>query len=264
MRVVLAVLSVAFLGLGGLCFAQQIKCGDLIQGVRAERPAYGLGEKILFEFALRNDSNQTITYNFSTTKQFDLWVTRGGEESFRLSKNKVYLQMMTNVTLKPGETKTYCAEWDQKDKSRKQIGPGTYTVYAQLTPSGNKPPPTITRVQVGARGATLIPITVKEAISNFTALAGKRVLISAVYRASSPDPNDPNTRNGPPVTRSDWAIRDATGCMYVVGMVKLDPTKDTGARITVVGKLQKTAKGQVYMILESATVEKKSSAIRTF
>ena len=261
MRAVLAVLSVAFLGLGG---TQQIKCGDLIQGVKADKPAYSLGEKIAFQFAVRNDSNQAITYKFSSSKQFDLWVTRGGEETYRLSKNKVYLQMMTNVTLRPGETKTYCAEWDQKDNSRKQVGPGAYTTYAQLTPTGNKPPPTSTRVQVGARGATLIPITVKEALSNFTALAGKRVLIPAVYKGSSPDPKDPNTKDGPPVTRSDWAIRDATGCMYVVGMVNLDPTKDTGISITVVGKLEKTEKGQVYMILESATVEKKTSAIRTF
>jgi hypothetical protein len=263
MRVALAVLGVAFVGLGGICFAQQTKCGNLIQGVKADKPAYSLGEKIAFQFALRNDSNQAITYKFSSSKQFDLWVTRGGEESYRLSRNRMYAQVITYVALKPGETKTYCAQWDQKDIKGKQVGPGAYTIYAQLTPTGNKPP-TSTRVQVGARGATLIPITVKEAISNFTALAGKRVLISATYRGWSPDPNDPNTKDGPPVTRSDWAIRDVTGCMYVVGMVKLDPTKDKGAGITVVGKLEKTEKGQVYMILESATVEKKSSGTHTF
>jgi hypothetical protein len=195
MRVTLMV--VALLGLSGVCFAQQVR-GDLIQGLKADKPSYELGSKIRFEYAVRNDSNQAIVYSFPTAKQFDIWVMCDGKECFRLSKRMFYAQMLTSLALRPGEIKTYCGEWDQKDASGKQIGPGTYTVYAQLTPSG-KPPPRVTgRVQIGTRGATLIPVSIKEAISNYTAFVGKRALIAAVYKGSRPNPNDPNTRDGPP------------------------------------------------------------------
>ena len=40
----------------------------------------------------------------------------------------------------------------------------------------------------------------------------------------------------PPVTRSDWVIRDETGLIYVTGKSPgLDPYKDIGPKITVIG-----------------------------
>jgi len=230
----------------------------VMQGVRAEKYNNELGDKIRFEYAIRNDSDQTVVYNFSTSKQFDLWVSRGGEEAFRQSRGRMYLQVITTLSLRPGETKSYYATWDQKDFKGKQVGPGIYDVYAQLTPSKNRPSPTISKVQLGARGAALIPVTIKEAISNYAGLAGKRVSISAIYRGWSPDPGDPNTKDGPPISKSDWAICDGSGCMYVVGTVDLDPSKDGGARITVIGKLKKNSKGQLYLMLESATIPAKA------
>lgn len=206
---------------------------------------------------MRNDSNQAVTYSFSSGKQFDIWVICDGGECFRLSRRLFYTQATTSLTLRPGDSKTYCGEWDQKDNTGTQVGPGTYSAYAQLTPSGKPPPATSARVQVGARGAKLIPMTIKEAISNIKALEGKRVMVSAVYKGSRPNPYDSNTKDGPPVTRSDWAICDKTGCMYVTGSVALDPANDKDVPITVTGKLHKTPKGQVYMILESAAVDKK-------
>jgi hypothetical protein len=230
----------------------------VVQGVRAEKYNYKLGDKIVFEYAIHNEGSETVVYSFPTAKQFDVWVSRGGEEVFRESRGRMYAQIITTLALKPGETKSYCATWDQKDFKGKQVGPGVYDVHAQLTPSRNRPSPTVSKVQLGAKGAALIPITIKEAISNYARLVGKRVLISAIYRGWSPNPGDPNTKDGPPISKSDWAICDGSGCMYVVGSVDLDPAKDTGARITVIGKLEKNSKGQVYLMLESATVPPKA------
>jgi hypothetical protein len=44
--------------------------------------------------------------------------------------------------------------------------------------------------------------------------------------------------------------------MYVTGSVNLDPQRDVGVRITVTGKVQRTDKGQVYIVLDSAVIEK--------
>ena len=232
---------------------------NLMQGVKCEKPGYGLGEKIVCQYSVRNEGSLPVVYSFPSAKQFDLWVTRGDDvELFRLSKNKVYAQVLTRFALAPGETKTFCAEWNQKDIKGKQVGPGTYKVYARLTPSKNRPPSTTCRVVVGGKGAALAPVTIRQAISLAGQVPNSRVSISATYRGWSPEPNDPNTKDGPPVTRSDWAIRDDTGCMYVVGTADLDRTKDMGAKVTVVGRLKKSAKGQVYLVLESATVRKKA------
>lgn len=254
MRMTLIAL-LALLCLAAACLAQQMACGDLVQGVKAERPSYGLGECILFEYTIQNNTNQTVTYTFPSSKQYDIWVTRGGdEELYRMSKGKAYLTMMTSMTLGPGDRKSFSTVWNQKDTSGKQCGPGSYTVCAQLTPSGNRPAQTIGHVRIGVRGAAQIPVKISEAIANYDGLVGRRVQISATYKGFSPT-GDGNTKGGPPVSRSDWAICDPTGCMYVVGSIALDPTKDSGKNVTVVGKLEKTPNGQIYMVLETATID---------
>jgi len=226
----------------------------LLQGVKAEKDAYDLGDKVVFEFALRNTGSTPLTYRFSSSKQFDLWVTQGNDELFRLSRGKMYTQALTHLTLQPGETKTFTAEWDQRDWSGSDVGPGIYTVHAQLTTATNAPLPVTARVKLGASGATIIPITVRLAINSFNQLSGRKVMLMGVYRGWSPDPGDPNTKDGPPVTRSDWAVSDDTGCMYVTGNSKLDPQKDQGTSVGVIGTLQRTDRGQVYMILESINI----------
>lgn len=232
---------------------------DLVQGVKCEKPGYGLGEKVVINYSIRNDGCKPLVYNFPTTKQFDVWITRGdSEELFRLSKNKLYAQMLTSIRLAPGETKTFRAEWDQKDSKGDQVGPGTYTICAQLTPSSNRPAPTKCRVVIGGKTAALAPVTIRQAISLASEAPDTRVSINATYKGWTPSPNDPNTKDGPPVTRSDWAICDGTGCMYVVGAVDLNPSKDIGAQVSVIGRLKKTDKEQVYLVLESANVTKKA------
>lgn len=259
MRLVFIVFIIAVVT-AGACFAQLDATCGLGQGVKAEKPAYDLGETIKFKYAIRNDSSTTIVLNFPSAKQFDIWVTQGDGELFRASKGKVYAQTLTSLALKPGETKTFTAQWNQQDMNTgKQVGPGIYRIYAQLATSGKTPAPITTgKVQIGLASAALVPITIKEAITNATQLLGRRVMIIATYRGMAPDSNNTNTSPGPPVTRSDWAICDSTGCMYVTGAVTLDPSKDSGTRITVVGRIARTEQGQVYLIVLSATTSKGS------
>lgn len=256
---VLMAMIAAVLGLAWACSGQQFVCGEFVQGVKAVSPAYDLGECVAIEYTIQNNTNQTITYTFPSSMNYDVWVTRGGsEEVYRMSRGKAYLAMVTSMTLKPGDKRTFSAQWNQKDSSGKQIGPGAYTLCAQLTPSGKRPAVTLGRVRIGGRGAALVPVKIKQAVSGFISLEGKRVRISATYRGFSPT-SDANIKDGPPVTRSDWAICDGTGCMYAVGRIDLDPTRDIGKSVTVVGKLAKGPHGQVYMVVDTATVEKQKS-----
>lgn len=233
--------------------AQQASSGNLLQGVKSEQASYALGETVKFVYAVRNRSDAPITYQFTSSKLYDLWVKIGDTEVYRWSKGKMFLTVMTTLKLDPSETREFKAEWDQKDNSGKDVGPGVYDVYAQLQPYQDRPPVVKAKVKIGKTSVAIVSVTVAEAVRRGDELLGHQVSILATYRGFQPDPSDANTKNGPPVTRSDWAICDSTGCLYVTGATNLNPDKDIGAKVFVVGKVRKTPRGQVYLTLDSVT-----------
>ncbi len=227
----------------------------LLQGLKTEEARYDIGQQVQFTYAIRNRSDKPIIYTFPNSKHFDLWIERGGKEIYRLSTGKMYAQMITTLTLQPGETKSFQVTWNQKDNDGETVGPGVYTAYAQLTPMRDAPPATSTKFEIGTVRPALVPVTVREAVQRVDQLRGRKVIIAAIYRGTEPDPADPNCKPGPPVTKDDWVIADHTGCLYVNGVAELDPKKNLGARVNVTGELRKTAKGQVYLVLEGATLQ---------
>lgn len=230
---------------------------DLVQTVKLDKDAYGIGAPVDIVFTITNQTQNTITYTFPTSKRFDFTVDQGGEDIYTFSKGRVYAQVVGTLVLQPGETKTFTAKWNQVDNRGKQVGPGAYNISIWLTPGNIKMPPANTKVRIGAASLANVRVTVAQAVSHFSELSSKTVIIDAVYRGFQPDADDPNTKAGPPVTRSDWAICDSTGCMYVNGSSEnLNPTQDIGKSLTVTGKLKKDDKGQVYMQLREFTVNK--------
>ena len=83
--------------------------------------------------------------------------------------------------------------------------------------------------------------TIKEIKQNPSFYLNKIVEIKGKYRGWKGE-------DGPPVTRSDWAIDDGSGSIYVTGKpaVHLSPTKDIGRRIKLKGKVSIKGK-QVYL-----------------
>ena len=239
--------------LAAASLSAQAQPSDLLQGVKTSLENYSIGQSVEFTFAIKNDTDKPITYTFPSASQFDLWITLAGQEIYTLSKHQVSAQVITTLTLEPDEVKNYTYTWDQKDNSGKDVGPGTYTVCAQLTPNENEPPAVGAKFTIGKKTAALVPLTVSEIVKRVNELEGRRVRIDGTFKGFQPDPNDPNIKNGPPITRSDWAVCDSTGCMYVTGPVALDTEKDVGSKISVIGKVKMTDKGQIYLVFESAT-----------
>jgi hypothetical protein len=74
------------------------------------------------------------------------------------------------------------------------------------------------------------------------------VVVKGEYQGWSPK------YGAPPVTRSDWVIVDETGGIYVAGEnPRLDPVKDLGKIITVVGKVGRLG-GRVYLTAEKVII----------
>ncbi|MFC2022363.1 hypothetical protein ACFLTR_04060 [Chloroflexota bacterium] len=81
--------------------------------------------------------------------------------------------------------------------------------------------------------------------SNPTGYEGKTVTLSGEYRGWEAG------HGSPPVTRSDWILKDETGAIYVTGKVSpgLDPVEDRGKKITVYG-VAKVKDNQAYIEAE--------------
>lgn len=253
----LAVLFTAAFAMCSEAQDQPVTLPALLQQVMTSRNAYPLGAKVTLDYGIKNRTNSPITYNFSSGKKYDIWIMLGNTEVYRMSRGRMYTQALTSLAIAPGETKTFSVQWDQKDQNGKQVGPGTYVVYAQLTPMKNPPPPTQTTFQIGNADAVLVSATVKDAIRNYTRWSDRDMQITGTYQGTQPNETDPNTKLGPPVKSSDWIICDKTGCMYVTGTAegfKLDPGKDVGTKVTLIGRLMRTEKGQVYLKLAAANM----------
>ncbi len=258
--IVVLVLTILFVLIGILLIknstAQPVNNGALLQDLKPEKSGYELGSSVTIQFGIQNTGKQPITYKFPSSKVYDLWITRADKEVYRLSKCRAYAMVITALTLQPCETRTFDTLWNQKDNDGNAVGPGTYYVYAQLTPSENQPPPASSTIQIGTRGAVVVPLSVQDAIQHAERFEGRTVHIIATYRGWQPNSNDSNVQGGPPVSRDDWAICDSTACMYVHGNIGLDPVKDLDTKVDLMGKLVKTTKGQVYLDMETGKVVK--------
>lgn len=222
-------------------------------GIRTDKERYRFGEPVQITFAAENRSQQPVTLNFRTGQHYDLWVTQNGREIWRWSAGRAFTQALTSFTLAPNERRTYEATWNQQDAQGRQVAPGSYQIWGELTIENTMPERVSRRAAVGG-GPAVVIATVGAVVATSEALLGRVVSIDATYRGQRPDPEAPACRPGPPVTRADWAIQDKTGCIFVTGPTTLDPVNDIGKNVRVLGVVQKTQKGQPFIELQSMTV----------
>lgn len=74
--------------------------------------------------------------------------------------------------------------------------------------------------------------TIDEVIKGIKSYLGKKVLISGEFRGWE------GSAGPPPVTRSDWVVKDDTGYIYVLGAPPFNPIEDKGKKIIVIGTLK--------------------------
>ncbi len=90
-------------------------------------------------------------------------------------------------------------------------------------------------------------VTIAMIIAEPKRYEGKTVTLDGKYLGWKPE-DGPATRYGPPVTRSDWALSDGTGCLYVAGAApNLSPYEDWGAPVRVRGTIRLSRRGFPYI-----------------
>lgn len=95
----------------------------------------------------------------------------------------------------------------------------------------------------------IVPRTIGEVTKGIKDNLGKKVLISGEFRGWE------GSLGPPPVTRSDWIVKDETGYIYVLGAPPLNPIEDKGKRILVIGVLRVSKSNIPY--IEPIIVEEK-------
>lgn len=104
----------------------------------------------------------------------------------------------------------------------------------------------------GAPDGTPTPTTVGEILGNPPAFAGRLVQVRGEYTGWKVDPLGVATSQGPPVTRSDWGLRDAGGSIYCTGSTQFDPLGDLGRRLEVTGVVALADAGFPYLQVTGA------------
>ncbi|MDD2901288.1 MAG: hypothetical protein PHU44_02500 [Syntrophales bacterium] len=85
---------------------------------------------------------------------------------------------------------------------------------------------------------------------NPTKFVGQKILVEGTYLGWK------GKVENPLITRSDWAIQDATGAIYATGapVKKLNPMRDIGQPLSVWGIVRVNPKGVPYIAVEKAMV----------
>jgi hypothetical protein len=94
------------------------------------RPArVEVGRTVSFTLRVINLGGRAAQLTFPTSKQYDFWVTRGENETWRWSDEKLFTQAIEKRTIGPQSAITLSEPW--------AAGPaGTYTVHGELQADG--------------------------------------------------------------------------------------------------------------------------------
>ncbi|HHY47877.1 MAG TPA: hypothetical protein GX506_11335 [Firmicutes bacterium] len=97
------------------------------------RRVYRRDENVRMIFSKTNVQATPMTLEYRTGQQFDILITRAGEEVWRWSHGKVFVLVVTQTTLAPGESQVFRELWTQVDNQGQPVPTGRYVVTAWNT-----------------------------------------------------------------------------------------------------------------------------------
>jgi len=101
--------------------------------VRAAVPAssFAVGVPIAIALSIRNAAPVPVSVLFPSGQRYDVIARRPrGDEVWRWSHDRAFIQVVQTVRLSPGEELAYRVTWDQRDLQGRQVDPGTYELVA--------------------------------------------------------------------------------------------------------------------------------------
>lgn len=96
--------------------------------------------KVNFTFTVKNTSDRAVTYQTPSGQRFDFEVLKGKEVVWNWAHGRMFTMAIGSVTLQPGQSRVFQAQWDLKDNRGSTVAPGTYQVQAYLSIMGSQRP----------------------------------------------------------------------------------------------------------------------------
>jgi len=104
--------------------------GSVINLLFAGRPDYRSGAPVDLTLIKSNLSPLPAYFIYPDAQRYDFAVYANGQEIWRWSYDKVFIQVTETIALNPGQTVTYRETWPQKNNLGQQAPPGIYTIRA--------------------------------------------------------------------------------------------------------------------------------------
>ena len=107
--------------------------GTLVVHVEIDSDTYILGKPVTVTISGTNKGSTSLVLQWPNSCAYDFAVIDStGNEIYRLSRNVVCAQVITEVKIAPDETKSYDGIWSQVDNAGMSAGPGEYHLRAWL------------------------------------------------------------------------------------------------------------------------------------
>lgn len=105
---------------------------DLELVLSADRTVYAPGEPVELTLAVANPGSTSLTLTAPSSQRYDFTVLKDAAEIWRWSAGRMFLTVLTDLTIPPGETRAFTEVWDQRDLNGNPVGPGEYLVVGTL------------------------------------------------------------------------------------------------------------------------------------
>jgi hypothetical protein len=83
---------------------------------------------------LKNNSEHTLTLNFSSSKTFDIFLfDEDNEVACQWSADKMFMQALQSVTIESGKSQRFGGLLELLDLEREPLTPGSYRIQIEVT-----------------------------------------------------------------------------------------------------------------------------------
>lgn len=105
-----------------------IQQGGLLTVLSTDKTFYYRGEPVRISLFKLNVSPRPITFSYPTSQRYDFVVTGFTGEVWRWSADRVFVPVVEEVTLYPGQSRSYAETWSQVNLAGSPVQPGLYRI----------------------------------------------------------------------------------------------------------------------------------------
>jgi hypothetical protein len=101
-------------------------------GVTCDKPVYKTGETMAIALTVLNTGSSLLEITFTSGQKYDFYLYNGAKLIWKWSRDKMFTQALSNLTLVPNKPLTFVITFNQVLLSGEAIGPGRYQLKGSL------------------------------------------------------------------------------------------------------------------------------------